>query len=520
MRSEDAMQQTVLRSAHMPSTQERLRSGLARRWPHAYTGLVALTALIGALFPFAFPLLAIAMLASLVGQLLAIGEGFSVQLFLSHLALLVLAGAMSWYLWQERLELPRGRRLDAREAPLLFPLLADLQQQYGKAEFEQIILSPDYELRVERTPHSGYPLRLRNSLIIGLPALESLSVVQLQVLLAREVGYLAHVRRRPGAWLAAMNDIARAYQRHYRAGWGPQQLLPRLFYSAYAPICQRLGREHVRREQRVADQYPMERINDEVVAQAFVTDHFAQYVMHHQFWPAIYKGAQRHPTPKHPPYANLENYMRRAYRKGVSAYWLTHVLGHYQKTPQSPSLAEHLAEIGHSRVPEPQGFEQPASRQLLPAKLDAIRVQMDRAWLDENLEAWKHQYSANRSQWERMKGLIAQAQTGKLSADDAWECAQLIQANLNDQQEISGYYKQLLTACSGCAKLHYFIGRHLLSGNDREGMRAIESAMRLDEQYVQEGCQLITRYLLRTGQRKAAQEYRRKALAHEVTATG
>lgn len=518
MRSEDALQQTVLRTTHMPSTQDRLRHGLAQRWPQLYGLVLVLTALPGAVFPFAFPLLGVAMLASLVGQLFALDTGFSFQLFLSHLALLVLAGAMSWYLWQERPALPQGRRLDAREAPLLYPLLADLQQHFGKVDFEQIILSPEYELRVERTPVNGYPLRLRNSLIIGLPVLESLSAPQLQVLLAREVGYLAQARRRPGAWLMAVNDISRAYRSHYRAGWGPQQLLPRLFYALHAPVYAWMSQEHGRQEQRLANHHPMELINDDVVAQALVSDHFAQYVMHHQYWPAIYKGAQRHPTPKHPPYLNLENYMRRAYRKGASAYWLTHVLGHYQKTPHGPTLAEHLQEIGHSRIPEPRGFDQPASRQLLPARLDAIRVQMDRAWLDENLAAWKQQYSQNQRQWERMKQLIVQAQNGRLSAEDAWECAQLIQAQLNDRQEVSGYYRQLLTACPDCARLHYFIGRYLLAGNEADGVQAIESAMRQDAGYVPDGCQLITRYLMRTGQRKAAQEYRRKALAYGVTA--
>ena len=516
MRSEDAMQQTVLRTMRMPSARDRLRSSLAVRWPHAYRALLCAAALLGVAAPLAFPLVAVLMVPPLIEQLGRIGSGFSVQVFLAALATLVLAGAMTWYLWRERIALPAGRRIDAKDAPLLFPLLKDLQQHFGEVGIDQVLLSPDYELKVERTPRNGFPLHLHTTLTIGLPVLESLSTVHVQVLLAREIGYLARAPRRPGAWLSAMDDVAQAYRRHFRSGWGPQQLVLRVFYRFFAPAYHWLSQEHARGEQRVRDQFPMELINDEVVAQALVSNHFAQYVMHHQFWPAIYRNARRHPTPKHPPYSSLESFMRRVHQKGVTDYWLNHVLADYQTTARSPSLAEHLAEIGHHRITPPRGFEQPASRQLLPARLDAIRVQMDRQWLDENLADWKREYSASKGQWERMKRLIAKAQNSSISADEAWECAQLIQKNLNDQAQVSRFYKQLLTACQGCAKLHYFIGRHLLSGNDRDGILAIESAMQTDHGYVQEGCQLITRYLMRTGRRKEAQEYRRKALAHDM----
>ena len=518
MNSNEALQQTILRSEMSPGTRERLLKTLAERWPHAYTAALIGAAVTALSLPLAFPLLALYMLAQAIEQLTLIGSGFDWQVLMTSLAIAAGAGYMTVYLLRLHIPMPIGRKLDVWEAPLLYPLIDDLVKSFKAPRIHQVLLSNDYELRLQRTPVSGYPYRCRNTLVIGLPVLESLSTSQLQVLLAREIGYLAHGRKRVGAWLALTGEILDEYRAFFARGWGPQQLLMRAFYNVTAPMYRAFSRLHCRREQLIADQHAMDLINDAVVVDALVAHHFTQYMLRHRFWPNLFNAAKQLPNPKYLPYSTIAPFMKKTREKGATAYWLNHVLAKYSIDRESPTLHEHLDAIGHRVVTPLKNIERNAAAQLLGDKAAAIRRQLDHQWLDNNLGEWQRRYSESRAEWERMKKLIARAQAGELESEEAWACAQLIQKNLGDQKEVSHYFKALLKACPNCAKLHYFIGRHLLSGNDRDGIRALESAMRLDNNYAQEGYQLITRYLMRTGRRQDAQEYRRKALAHQVDA--
>ena len=91
-----------------------------------------------------------------------------------------------------RVPAPEGVLVDAKQAPALFAMIAELQQALRAPTFHRVLITDDFNAAVVQTPQLGIFGWSRNYLIIGLPLLKSLRVEHVKAVLAHELGLGHH----------------------------------------------------------------------------------------------------------------------------------------------------------------------------------------------------------------------------------------------------------------------------------------------------------------------------------------
>ena len=91
-----------------------------------------------------------------------------------------------------RLQAPGGERLTRGEAPQFFALLDRLKARLDTPAVHQVLVTDEFNAAVTQVPRLGVFGWHRNYLLLGLPLLRSLSVVQLEAVLAHELGHHVH----------------------------------------------------------------------------------------------------------------------------------------------------------------------------------------------------------------------------------------------------------------------------------------------------------------------------------------
>ena len=198
----DQLERSILSNDSKTSTQQE---SIIDRHPQAYQYFLACLTVIGYTFIFGLPIIGLLLLALIPNQIISAADFISVSLIFIEVAIVLIAFSLSATLYQLKIPLPAGRPLSKEEAPKIFFLLDELNKEFAEHKFQariqQIKISQHYEIKTVRTPHNGFPLFFTNTLVLGLPLLQSHSPKQLKTLVAREIIYLAGARSRLSSWL-------------------------------------------------------------------------------------------------------------------------------------------------------------------------------------------------------------------------------------------------------------------------------------------------------------------------------
>lgn len=491
---------------------------VAERWPDVYLGLALVTGALGLAYLLLFPLGSLALLVDVLRGLPDTQglRGWS----LAALKFLVAAGGLwlTYALIRTRPTPPSGNVLGAEEAPELFRVIEELRAHWGAAPLHQVLLTADCELELERTPRHGFPFLFDNTLRVGLPLLLTSAPAHARTLLARRVGQLGGLWRRPTGWVAVWSGAFSSYARHGEGRWQPEAVALRIFFSWFAPLYARIALPVLRREELAGDGFAMETVNDIDVRDALVHTAILQRYLDDAFWPRYFALAAREPTPPFLPFAGLHQRWDRGIDRASAQRWLEEAL---EAVPEAgsalPALRQRLEQIGHDRADLPQRSPASAGDHFLGGSLGALIDLLDRQWLREHLPAWRQRHRKTLAERQRLQELSARAEVGRLADDEAWEYTLLVQRHMS-REAIVARYKQLLAADPRDARVQFYIGRYLLGLKDPVGVQALETAMQLDPSHTVQACRLITRYMVDTGAKKHAQHYRRLALSYEAGA--
>ena len=446
------------------------------------TALGLLTAAAGHAYVLAFLMISVWLVNDIANTLSIEGEAADPQQVLTQLAVAWLCTLMAFQLAHLKTSGPSGRTLGRQEAPELFALVEQLRREFASPAIGRIVLTPNYELELVRRPRSVYPFVFENVLVIGLPLLETLSPVYLKVLLARRIGHLAQVRRRPGAWLYHLRYTWEHHRRMFARGWGPDQLVMRAFFCWYAPVYRTVTRNTARNEALHADGCAMRIINDYDVAEALSLAAAGKAFFEQHFLRGLLKQATHHPAPPYLPYSGLPQ----ALRKGLTRRRLKRLLDRAWSEKTSPgasvpALRERLEAIGHSAAPLPNLHVESAAATLLGDALGPLQKEMDAAWLERHRDSWSERFRKGQQERMRLRTLLRGLSAGSLSTQDARECTQLIHRHVAGRAERTRLYKRLLSSHPKDPCIGLFIGRYLVSIGDADGVRALEAAMSSDE---------------------------------------
>lgn len=464
-----------------------------QKHPGLLLGAAIALVLLGYALPLAFPLMTAVLSYHVLESVLHSGWG-AVTASAGSIGALLLCASVSVSLWRMRVLEPGGEPLLQAQAPALFAAVDDLRVAFQSPPMTDIHLTDTVDVKVRRIPCNGYPLRFRQVVMAGFPALHCLTLEQFQCALAAVLGGLSVVRADVGSWLVQMSDTWRQYQQAVVGKWTPAALVYRSFLFVYVPLLSaiesRLNVGHCLRR----DGYALEVADDDLVAQTMAAEVVMQRFMATYYWPTVYKAAEHSVSPTFKVFRNLESVFRRKLDAELIQAWLREAYaGKWMRDAQDIGLKLRLNEIGHSaahyRIPE----EQSAAQALLGASYQWIVDRCDARWAEEHREQWLASHLKLQQQYARLEQLRDMLQQHGLFGENAVHYAALVK-RCGTEQEALQAYETILALNPDDAKINFGVGKYLLACRDARGVAILEQAMRLDKRYVDHACRLISEF--------------------------
>jgi hypothetical protein len=266
------------------------------------------------------------------------------------LLLAALSTLVSYRVFRFRPALPAGNLLNKDAVPSLHQLVKDQLEYYRRSKVDRILVSNKFELDVLKTPKWAFPVYSTNTLVIGLPLINCLSVSQFQCALARRLGQFSKRYNWLVNWLYQLREIWPQYcDLTQKYGFGYQ--LIGWFFLVYAPVYKVVTNPAVRLDELAADNYAMELFNDEEVLDTITTQTVCGRYLEGRSWP----GREKDAAHRERAFKEFHSGMISALRSGLQGekpdQWLAKILSVDEQWDDAmPSLARRIENIGHTRV--------------------------------------------------------------------------------------------------------------------------------------------------------------------------
>lgn len=474
---------------------------LARRWPRPYLVAVALLAGLGYLYLALFPALSILLLLDFPDTLTTATGPAEWGLAGAELGFSALAGLITYHLACIRLSLPGSRLIQAGEAPALFQIIEELRESYRSPAIHRVCLTSRFAIETVRTPSGGFPLKYTNTLLIGLPVMQSLSPTQFKIILAGKIAQLSLTHNRLTGRIYYLRQVWIQYRAASMAKRTSGHLALRAFFSWYAPLFSFISLPAVRMDECEADTYCLNLFNDQDVLETIFAMEIHKRFLEERFWPAIHNIQRQGGKFSCAPYAIMEKAFCQGIRNTDAQRWLSDAYAEQPYTNKtSPSLQERMEAMGHSRYWAPQANKKNAARHFFTdASLSTLTAQMDREWLQKSAapQQIRHAGSQLAQDKQRLSLLHQKMRRVPLNDREVLDYAMLA-AKCLDRHSARALHKTLLAKNSRDAKLNFVVGRFLLSCNDPDGLHALKTAMELDKRCTDPARRLIAQFQAET----------------------
>lgn len=365
---------------NLPGHLSNFTVGFIHKYPRCYLGCATLFALFGYAFVLLFPILSLSGIVKIY-QGLTTGSTIDWLNILLWLAISIITGFISYRYARFKPSAPAGLTLTEDNVPELFSTLEQIRTQFKRPSIHRIIITSDYELDIIKTPRWAIPVWSLNTLVIGLPVLQCMTVRQFECMLARRFGQFSKRTNLLTNWLYQLRAIWQQYRESYirQKSLGTEPM--KWFFSLYAPLYCSFSACAARRDELNADSYAMELYNDEVVREMITTDAVYRFYLKKRYWPAVHKIAELETKSSPTPHKKMAAAVH-ANLKGEKLHKLvdeTFKATHEAHDPV-PSLPKRIQNIGHDH-PQMNDFEgPPAAVHYLGASMNGIIVVIDELW--------------------------------------------------------------------------------------------------------------------------------------------
>jgi Zn-dependent protease with chaperone function len=433
------------------------------------------------------------------------------------LKLIFVVGVFLWMvlkaLWV-KVEPPAGIALKPAQAPALFAMIENLRQSLGAPRFHDVLMTDEFNAGVVQTPRLGIFGWHRNTLLIGLPLMKSLSVEQFKAVLAHEFGHLAKGHGRVSNWLYRQrlrwSRLAEVLESNRSKGG----FLFRPFLNRFAPYFNAYSFPLARANEYEADATAVRLTSARAAAEALTGVNVGGAYLQDRYWPHIHRQADRHPQPGFMPYAEMPCFAAQADEASVQQ-WLDQALARETTSDDThPALRERLRAIGEPARLAPPAPGAAADTLLGPA-LAGMAERLDRAWQDGIRPAWEDRYREAQAARERFAELDRRHIEGEqLPAQDAYEYAILTETVGEDTTLALERLRALHAAEPEDAAVCLSLGARLLEAEDDAGAALVEQAARLDDELMLRCGQLLRDYHWRHGREQMARDWHEKVMLH------
>jgi Zn-dependent protease with chaperone function len=474
-------------------TWARQAEALAIAQPGRYKFGIVLYTLLG----YAFILSILALLFGLTG--LIVGSAFlSTALFIILLKkklIFVLIPAI-WILLKAmwvRFEPITGYKLNLRDYPVLDREIRELRAKLKALKVHQVILTPEFNAAMAQTPRLGIFGWHKNTLILGLELLLTLSPEQARAVLAHEFGHLSGNHSRFKGWIyrvrSTWDRVAQAYA-------GMDSMGARLmfkFFNWYAPRFSAYTFALARMNEYEADAVAAQITSPQIVTEALVNTYVTSGYADKDYWAQYFKKADRMPQPDHAPWAGLAQFINEHRLSGESYVerleeQLTRATNYYDT---HPALKDRVAALKVSPQP-PAAVQQTAAVLWLGARLPQVIADFDNEWLNAQNENWRKRYDYVVDSRQKLAAL-APREVQDLSDDELWTKATLSEEFI-DEEVAMPLYRAMQARHPQNSNIAFAIGRLLINRKDDAGLEQMKAAL-MSPQLALEACQYAYRFL-------------------------
>ena len=391
-------------------------------------------------------------------------------------AISVFCGFLSIQLYHSRPGTPSGVRIEENQAPLLFSMLGRRVSHFGIKPIDHVILTPRAELIVQATPSWPVPFFHKYTLCVGAPSLFFISPGQFRLALAG--AFAANTRRQNSVlgWAVQASDdwvaIIKSLESH-------PTLYAKLFLklaSRIAEFTERLSTELRENLQQIQTRWVLEN-TDETNAMDYLANHVvASSFLAQQYWPMIFKAAERCPTPVVKPFSHFELILEKILTENSAKRWLLHAQA--SRDARHADLRDLLAALGidhlqWSKLPERNAFHG-------IFKSSAILKDLDGYWQTTVVTEWNQRHRSFREDKTRFKTLQERAQLQSLRGESAFRYMQLATKFL-DKADATLVYLSMYKGNQDNADICFASGREMLAcGYSQVGYEALQRASELD----------------------------------------
>lgn len=494
----------------------RLLDAMANKSMAAYYIFVWLLTIIGYGFVFIFPLLTVIAITYIIKSSISSSPlTWGTDQWIPILTMLVIGSASAWIslkIFRIKPDLPAGKPMEADAFPRLFEFIHEYQEAYNAPKYHNVKLIPEFEIKIIRTPVCGFPVKYKNTLLIGLPILLGLSELHFKILLARQIGYLAQTRSHLSRHIVYIRDILNIYKRIYSSSWKPETILLRLFYSWYSPFYSVCTRTMVRFQAYIKDSCMQDIAPSEVIAEAMAVYHVKKLYIETIFWPQLLNAAYDMENPPYLPNQSTSRMIEENLdQERIQSLVESELLKETETGSVIPSLKCRLQELGYDSLYISDQYIGTNAKDLLGDQLITISKQMDNIWYLKNKKEWMMKYQIGAEEKEKLNSMIQQASHGSFTNRDINTYLSLIKKYVDPDQALS-LYKVIIEKYELDGDVYYELGKALIKADDALGPPALDAAMKKQPALTVECCNYIVEYMVRHGDNAQAQTYRRLIL--------
>jgi Zn-dependent protease with chaperone function len=405
-----------------------------------------------------------------------------------------------------RLEAPTGALLSPAAAPEFFALLRKLRARLDTPPVHRVLVTSDFNAAVTQVPRLGIFGWHRNYLLVGLPLLRSLSVTQLEAVLAHELGHLSRGHARIGNWIYRLRLSWLRLDRTLEAKpqWG--SWLIRRFLHWYAPYFVACSYPLARQSEFEADATSAQIASKQAAAQALTNIGVIAGYLSHRYWPGVKARARDMPEPSFGPYSEYVAPTLAAEDLDLQR-WLREALAeHTSYNDSHPCLRERLQALNaEAQISLPAPGE--AADRLLGASAAGLAREFDSTWRSGVSESWKKAYEGTQQNRARLVQLREQAKSAEPSVDLALERAALEEDVGEGAAVALELRRRLVAEHPQSAPARFVLARQLLQADEAAGVEIMEAVIAEEPEAVLAGSEILRNYWWRRGEQDTARQW-------------
>jgi len=426
---------------------------------------------------------------------------------IAGLLVLVAGGWVALRALLVRLTPPEGYPLTRTQAPELFALLDELQQQLRSAPFHRVLLVYECNAAVVQVPRLGVLGWSRNYLLLGLPLLDGLSRDEMRAVIAHEFAHLSREHGRMSHWLYRLR---RSWEEAFKQLSRPQlrgeislRPLAVKFVEWFWPRFNAHAFVLSRNNEYEADAHAAQIAGKDHIASSLVRLKFLNRQLEEHVWPEIWQLANQEITPPDDVFMRVRDGLRAGPKEDERNRWMEEAFRITTSNSDThPCLTERLQTLNatsHWAVAQVATAAMPsAADSLLGGNSETLRAAVHQLWRKEAESVWRERHARAGALTQRLSLLHQAVPEANVDADSLWDKARVL-IDLHGDKTIEPILRQIIARRPDHAPANFHLGRLLLEAGNGDGEAYLERVMAEDDDAVPQACALLHDHYRRAG---------------------